>query len=160
MFIYKQISLTCKYMHPGWPIKGITVKPVLRDHCHERPPVLKDHKCFAESPTFQCKWTCYQRPPVLRDHIFMANCGGLSRQVPLYLKLLLKASWTKCAKQTPCKHWWIYSSQKVTANYVNFKFRVYLLFTTTLKLCDKLAIKQDLKLTVGDPNGTNPGNRT
>ncbi len=116
-----------------------TVKPVLKDHCHKRPPVLKDHKCFAESPTFQCKWTCYQRPPVLRDHIFMANCGGLSRQVPLYLKLLLKASWTKCAKQTPCKHWWIYSSQKVNANYVYFKFRVYLLFTMTLKLYDKLA---------------------
>ena len=31
-----------------------TVKPVLRDHCHERQPVLKDHQFLAESPTFQC----------------------------------------------------------------------------------------------------------
>ncbi len=30
-----------------------TVKPVLRDHCHERPPVLKDHTFLAEGPTFQ-----------------------------------------------------------------------------------------------------------
>ncbi len=45
----------------------------LRDHCHERPPALKDHQFLAGSPTFQCKWTCHQRPPVLRDHIFMTN---------------------------------------------------------------------------------------
>ena len=50
-----------------------TVEPVLRDHYHERPPVLKDRQVSAESPTFQCKWTCHQKPPVLRDHIFMAN---------------------------------------------------------------------------------------
>ncbi len=61
-----------------------TVKPVLRDHCHERPPVLKDHQFGAESSTFQCKWTCHQRPPVLRDNIFCGQWGGLSRQVPLY----------------------------------------------------------------------------
>ncbi len=30
-----------------------TVKPVLRDHCHERPPVLKDNKFLAEGPKFQ-----------------------------------------------------------------------------------------------------------
>ncbi len=41
---------------------GYTVKPVLRDHCHERPPVLA-HSCLAEGHTFQCKWTCHQRPP-------------------------------------------------------------------------------------------------
>ncbi len=50
-----------------------TVKPVLRDHCDERPPVLKDHQFWAQSLTFQCKLTCHQRPPVLRDHIFMAD---------------------------------------------------------------------------------------
>ncbi len=51
-----------------------TVKLVLRDHCHEGPPVLKDHQFLAESQcTFQCKLTCYRRPPVLKDHIFMAN---------------------------------------------------------------------------------------
>ena len=32
-----------------------TVKPVLRDHCHERPPVVKEHQFGTESPTFQCK---------------------------------------------------------------------------------------------------------
>ncbi len=31
----------------------ITVKPVLRDHCHYRPPVLNDHTFLAEGPTFQ-----------------------------------------------------------------------------------------------------------
>ena len=32
-----------------------TVKPALRDHCHERPPVLKDHYFLAETPACQCK---------------------------------------------------------------------------------------------------------
>ncbi len=49
------------------------VKPVLRDHCHERPPVLKDQVFLAEGAKFQCNWTSYQRPPVLWDHSFMAN---------------------------------------------------------------------------------------
>ncbi len=31
-----------------------TVKPVLRDHCHERLPVLKDQIFLAEGPSFQC----------------------------------------------------------------------------------------------------------
>ncbi len=31
-----------------------TVEPVLGDHCHERPPVLKDQIFLAEGPTFQC----------------------------------------------------------------------------------------------------------
>ncbi len=30
-----------------------TVKHVLVDHCHERPPVLTDHTFLAEGPTFQ-----------------------------------------------------------------------------------------------------------
>ncbi len=30
-----------------------TVKPVLRDHCQERPPVLTDHTFLAEGPTIQ-----------------------------------------------------------------------------------------------------------
>ncbi len=42
-----------------------TVKPVLKDHCCERPPVLKDQIFLSESPTFQCNWTCPNRPPVL-----------------------------------------------------------------------------------------------
>ena len=31
-----------------------TVKPVLIDHCHERPPVLKEPIFLVESPIFQC----------------------------------------------------------------------------------------------------------
>ena len=52
-----------------------TVKPVLRDHCHERPPVLTDYAFLAQEPTFQytCNWTCHQRQPVLTDHIFVNN---------------------------------------------------------------------------------------
>ncbi len=30
------------------------VEPVLTDHCHERPPVLKDQILLTEGPTFQC----------------------------------------------------------------------------------------------------------
>ena len=33
---------------------GDTVKHFLRDHCYERPPVLKNHIFLAEGPTFQC----------------------------------------------------------------------------------------------------------
>ncbi len=32
-----------------------TMKPVLKDHCHERPPVLKDYDFLTEGPIFQCK---------------------------------------------------------------------------------------------------------
>ncbi len=39
-------------------ILSTTVKPVLRDNCHERPPVLKDDILLAEGPIFQCNWTC------------------------------------------------------------------------------------------------------
>ncbi len=51
----------------------ITVKPVLRDHCHERPPVLTDHAFSAEGPIFRYNGTCHERPPVLTDHIYVAN---------------------------------------------------------------------------------------
>ena len=45
-----------------------TVKPILREHCHERPPVLKDHLFLTEGPAFQYNW-----PTVLRNHICMFN---------------------------------------------------------------------------------------
>ncbi len=48
------------------------VKTVVRDHCYERPPVLKDYTFLGEH-IFQYNWTCHQRPPVLTDHIFVAN---------------------------------------------------------------------------------------
>ncbi len=54
-----------------------TVKPVLRDHCHDRQSVLKDHILLAEGPTFHCNWTFQQRPPVLRDHIFFMDNGAV-----------------------------------------------------------------------------------
>ncbi len=63
-----------------------TVKPVLRDHCHGRQPVLKHHQFLAKVLHFNVKhgkWTCYQRP-VSTDHIFYGQWGGLPRQVLLY----------------------------------------------------------------------------
>ncbi len=33
------------------------VKPVLRDHCHKRPPILPDLIFLAEGSIFQCKET-------------------------------------------------------------------------------------------------------
>ncbi len=41
-----------------------TVKPLLRDHCHKRPPVLKDQIFLAEIPTFWCNYK-----PVTKDHL-------------------------------------------------------------------------------------------
>ena len=49
------------------------MKTVLKDHCFDRPPVLKDKIIPAESPTFQCNRTCPQRPAVSRHHTFMGN---------------------------------------------------------------------------------------
>ncbi len=39
-----------------------TVKSVLRDRCHEKPPVLGDQIFLAKGPTFQCE-------PVTKDHL-------------------------------------------------------------------------------------------
>ena len=69
-----------------FPIQLHTVKPALRDHCHERPPVLSNHLSLVDGPTFQYNWTCHQKPPVLRDHIFMVN--GLVFQDRFYCTLL------------------------------------------------------------------------
>ncbi len=63
----------CGYIQYIVHVYNYTVKPVLRDHCHARPPVLTDHTMLAEGPIFQYNWTCHQRPPVLTDHIFVAN---------------------------------------------------------------------------------------
>ena len=67
------------------------VKPILRDHCHESPPVLTDHIFSAEGPTFHYNWTCHQRPPVL---IFVAN--GVVFQDRFYCITLV----CKCEKAT------------------------------------------------------------
>ncbi len=32
-----------------WPLQTSAVKPVLRDHCLKRPPVLKNHICLAKA---------------------------------------------------------------------------------------------------------------
>ncbi len=64
---------------------GNTVEPVLRFHCHERPPVSRDQIFFmAEGPTFQRNWNCLQWPPVLRGHIFCGIGVGVSREISLY----------------------------------------------------------------------------
>ncbi len=50
----------------GWRTKWSTVKPVLRDHCPERPPVLTD----SETTYFQQKGLHYNiTEPVTRDHL-------------------------------------------------------------------------------------------
>ncbi len=49
-----------------------TVKPVLGDHCYDRPPVLKDHIFPADSPHINATESDNQRPE-LRNLIFMAN---------------------------------------------------------------------------------------
>ncbi len=82
--LYKMDSLTFTPAHLSLnpynlaPIHHVhtTVKPVLRDHCDERPPVLKDHTFLAAGPTFQYNhdnWTCHQIPSAWRDHTFVVN---------------------------------------------------------------------------------------
>ena len=39
------------------------MEPVLRDHCHERPPVLKDHEFLAEVPHINVN------EPATKDHL-------------------------------------------------------------------------------------------
>ncbi len=77
-----------------------TVKPVLRDHCHEGLPVLTDHLLLAERPTFQYFWTCHQRPPVFPDHIFVANRGAFQER--FYCKSLLQ-KWHVGQSKAHCK---------------------------------------------------------
>ncbi len=60
-----------------------TVKPVLRDHCHERPPVLTDHTFLAEAPTFQHNNLSPETTCLDRLHV-CGQWGGLLRQVLLY----------------------------------------------------------------------------
>ena len=50
------------------------MKPVLRDHCYETPPVWQTtHFWQGLHLIFQYNWTCHRRPPVLTDHIFVVN---------------------------------------------------------------------------------------
>ena len=42
-----------------------TVKPVLRDHCIERPPVLRDQSSRDKELHFSLNTTCVRRPPAL-----------------------------------------------------------------------------------------------
>ncbi len=39
-------------------VRHNTVKPVLRDHCHERPAVLTDHIFVANGVVFQDRFYC------------------------------------------------------------------------------------------------------
>ncbi len=79
--------------HGNVPVKSSTVKPVLRDHCHERPPFLTDHTFLAERSTFQYNWTCHERQPVLTDHIFVAS--GVVFQDRFYCILICSKSMLK-----------------------------------------------------------------
>ena len=69
-----------------------TVKSVLRDHCQERPPVLKDHILLAESLHFNAT------QPVTKDHLswetiflwpmgrsFKRGCNVLPFDIPWFI---------------------------------------------------------------------------
>ena len=49
-----------------------TVKPVLGDHCLDRPPALKINIFLAKGPYVSAIEPITKDPPVLRDEIFMA----------------------------------------------------------------------------------------
>ncbi len=65
------------------PVRMYNVKPVLKNHGYERPPVFKDHIFVARRPTVEPVAT----PPVLRDQIWMPRESSLSRQVLRYINL-------------------------------------------------------------------------
>ena len=56
-------------------LRNGTVKPVMKDHCHERPPVLTDHAFLAERPTFQYNWTCQQKDHLSWQTTFLWQMG-------------------------------------------------------------------------------------
>ncbi len=64
-----------------------TVEPVLRDNCHERPPVLKDQIFLAEGPIFSIQLNLSPKTTCLEKPHFHGQWGGLSRQVLLYMYL-------------------------------------------------------------------------
>ncbi len=72
------------------PRTTVIVKSVLRDHCHERPPVLIDHTIFAEGPTFQYNWTCAPETNCLDRTQFCGQWGG-----PLYQWFNSITYWSK-----------------------------------------------------------------
>ncbi len=52
---HKEVNKILDQLRAGERMSPVvnTMKPVLRDHCDERPPVLTDHIFTAEGPTFQ-----------------------------------------------------------------------------------------------------------
>ncbi len=61
----KFLQKPCRFEHYWlWLLLICTVKPVLSDHCKERPPIMKDQIFLAKITTFRYKWICHQRPPV------------------------------------------------------------------------------------------------
>ncbi len=79
-------------------VNTCTVKPVLRDHCHDRPPVLKD-PIFLAGLIFQCCWTTYLSPKTAcleRAHLY-GKWGVLSREV--LLKSILPESGPTCTDE-------------------------------------------------------------
>ncbi len=80
-----------------------TQQTVFRGHCHERPPVLKDHIFLSEGPTLGVI------EPVTKDYLSWGTNvqqGGLSRQGLLYLVYSVSwscfASWVSRTYSTFC----------------------------------------------------------
>ena len=86
MLSFPYLKTVYQYKHLQPPIECINVKPVLRDHCHERPPIsyqeiphISGRRCYISIQlNLSPKTTCLQRP------LFYFQRGGLSRQVLLY----------------------------------------------------------------------------
>ncbi len=105
-FHFKPVKLL---MVSQWSLHSTcTVKPVLRDHCHERQPVLKDPIFLAKVPTgtLQFHWTCHQRPPVLRDHIFMLNGAVFQDRFTCYMVRNDDIQLNRCQHKTFTHYKW------------------------------------------------------
>ncbi len=77
MLQYRNLHICMIYVYVG------TVKPVMRDYCHERPPVLNNNIFPGKGLIFQCNWTCLSNPH------FNGQWSDLSIQVLLTVILYI-----------------------------------------------------------------------
>ncbi len=79
-----------------------TVKSAWTDHCHQRPPVLKDQVFLAEGPKFQCNWTCHQRPHLyVQWVVFQDRFHCTVIDFTAWRTLLLSTHWPQSRTVTP-----------------------------------------------------------
>ncbi len=77
-----------------------TVKPILRNPCRKRPPILKNCTIiFLSGHTFQCNWTCPQTTCLKRPE-FLWTVGWSFKKVLLYYFIDFHCTQLACSFKT------------------------------------------------------------